>query len=172
MLLYSHSNVYILSSVSRALVAKMTTPILNWDAIANESRGLFDPTQTEVFTKLRQALSAETGTADEVKQFVAFVSSYSPQRLEEAGLSPEDLVWNTWRVFTYTAARIPPDHPAQHGLVQVLLALEASDAPWKGLPDFGMFMRDEWNKCKRDLPTYGANSRLLPWWLHASLKIK
>lgn len=123
---------------------KMTTTALNFDAITNEDRGLFDSIQSEVLAQLQQTLTA----SDSVSQFVTYLTSYSPDKLSKAGLRPEDFRWNTWKVFTYAAACIPPDHPAQDALVQILLALQASEAPWKDLPEFSMFMRDEWNESK------------------------
>lgn len=133
---------------------KMTTTALNFDAITNEDRGLFDSIQSEVLAQLQQALTASKGAAgdNDISQFVAYLTSYSPDKLSKAGLGPEDFRWNTWKVFIYAAACIPPDHPAQDALVQILLALKAAEAPWKGLPEFSMFMRDEWNDSKTNHP--------------------
>lgn len=126
----------------------MTTTTLNFDTITNEDRGLFNDIQSEVFTQLQQTLNASKGPTgdDKVGQFVAYLTSYSPDKLAKADLRPEDFTWNTWKVFTYTAACIPPDHPVQDDLVQILLGLQAAEAPWKDLAEFGMFMRDEWNE--------------------------
>lgn len=128
----------------------MSTTTLNFDTITSNDRGLFDDIQSEVFTQLQQTLTAAKGSTgdDNVGQFVAYLTSYSPDKLGKAGLRPEDFTWNSWKVFTYTAACIPPDHAAHGILVQVLLALKAAEAPWKDLPEFGMFMRDEWNESK------------------------
>lgn len=128
----------------------MTTTTLNFDTITNEDRGLFNDIQSEVFTQLQQTLNASKGPTgdDKVGQFVAYLTSYSPDKLAKADLRPEDFTWNTWKVFTYTAACIPPDHPVQDDLVQILLGLQAAEAPWKDLAEFGMFMRDEWNESK------------------------
>lgn len=133
----------------------MITTTLNFDAITNEDRGLFDGIQSEVLAQLQQTLTTAKGATgdDKVGQFVAFLTSYSPDRLDKAGLRPEDFTWNTWKVFTYAASCIPPDHPAQDTLVQILLALQAAEAPWKDLPEFSMFMRDEWNESKMTPPT-------------------
>lgn len=143
-----------LHPVNPAPSLKMTTTALNFDAITNEDRGLFDSIQSEVLVQLQQALIASRGaTADDsVSQFVAYLTSYSPDKLSKAGLRPEDFRWNTWKVFTYAASCIPPDHPAQDALVQILLALQAAEAPWKDLPEFSMFMRDEWNESKTQRP--------------------
>ncbi|KAG6354092.1 hypothetical protein INS49_005063 [Diaporthe citri] len=132
----------------------MTTTTLNFDTITNEDRGLFNGIQSEVFTQLQQTLTASKGPTidDKVGQFVAYLTSYGPDKLNKADLRPEDFTWNTWKVFTYTAACIPPDHSAQNVLVQILLALQAAEAPWKDLPEFSMFMRDEWNES----PTFEA----------------
>lgn len=126
----------------------MTTTTLNFDTITNEERGLFDKTQSEVLAQLQQTLTTSKGPTgdDQVGRFVAYLTSYSPDKLDKAGLRPEDFTWNTWKVFTYTAACVPPEHHAQDVLVQILLALQAAEAPWKDLPEFSMFMRDEWNE--------------------------
>lgn len=127
---------------------KMTTAVLKFDAITNEDRGLFDGIQSEVLSQLQQSISSDKGASgeDNVGQFVTYLTTYNPEKLKKAGYSPADFTWNTWKVFTYTAACIPPDHIAQSSLVQILLALQAAEAPWKDLPEFGMFMRDEWNE--------------------------
>lgn len=128
----------------------MSITTLNFDTITSNDRGLFDDIQSEVFTQLQQTLTAAKGSTgdDNVGQFVTYLTSYSPDKLDKAGLRPEDFTWNSWKVFTYTAACIPPDHAAHDILVQILLALKAAEAPWKDLPEFSMFMRDEWNESK------------------------
>lgn len=141
----------------------MITTTLNFDAITNEDRGLFDGIQTEVLAQLQQTLNASKGATgdDKVGQFVTYLTSYSPDKLDKASLRPEDFRWNTWKVFTYAAACIPAEHPAQDALVQILLALQNADAPWKDLPEFSMFMRDEWNESKLMSPTEPPSGRYL-----------
>ncbi|KAI3391797.1 hypothetical protein diail_6787 [Diaporthe ilicicola] len=126
----------------------MIPTTLNFDAITNEDRGLFDDIQSDVLSKLQQTISTAEGVSgdDKAGQFVAYLTSYSPEKLENAGYGPSGLPWNMWKVFTYTAACIPPDHPAHNVLIQILLALQAAEAPWNDLPEFGWFMRDEWNQ--------------------------
>jgi hypothetical protein len=129
----------------------MTTAELNFDTITKEGRGLFDNIQSEVLGQLQQTLNAAEGSTGQddkitVQGFVDYLTSFSPEKLKEAGYGSADLPWNMWRVFTYTAACIPPDHAAQDILARILLALQAAEAPWKDLPEFGMFMREEWNE--------------------------
>lgn len=140
----------------------MSTTALNFDAITNEKRGLFNDIQSDVFTKFEQIINALNAVADDDKagQFVAYLTSYSPEKLDKAGLKPDDFTWNTWKVITYIAACIPPEHPAQDVLVQVLLRLQGSEAPWKDLPGFGMFMRDEWNESEMPSTTPSPGSEL------------
>lgn len=141
----------------------MVATALNFDAITNEDRGLFDNIQSEVLAQLQETLTASEGATgdDKVGQFVAYLTSHSPDKLDKAGLRPEDFRWNSWKVFTYTAACVPPDHPAQNVLVQILLALQAAEAPWKDLPEFSMFMRDEWNESKYHPPPPQSHLRAI-----------
>lgn len=127
----------------------MTTTILKFDAITNKDRGLFDDIQSEVCSQLQQIINTDnrvSSSFNKVRQFGTYLITYNPEKLEKAGYSPADFTWNTWKVFTYTAACIPPDHTAQNLLAEILVALKAAEAPWKDLPEFGMFMRDEWNE--------------------------
>lgn len=135
---------------------------MKFDAITNEDRGLFDGIQSEVLSQLQQTLSSDKEVSGEGKvgQFVKYLTTYNPEKLKKAGYSPADFTWNMWKVFTYTAACIPPDHTAQNVLVQILLALQAAEAPWKDLPEFGMFMRDEWNESET------TSSTEPPWAYH------
>ncbi|ROW07903.1 hypothetical protein VMCG_03448 [Cytospora schulzeri] len=132
----------------------MSTTALTFDAITNEERGLFDDIRFDVYTKFEQVINALNTVADDDKagQLVAYLTSYSPEKLDKAGLNPDDFTEYTWTVVTYIAACIPPEHPAQDVLVQVLLRLQGSEEPWKDLPGFGMFMRHMWNKS----PTFDA----------------
>lgn len=140
----------------------MVITTLNFDAITNEDRGLFDDIQLEVLSQLRQTLSTAEGSTggDKVAQFAAYLTSYNPEKLEKVGYGSSGLPWNMWKVFTYTAACIPPDHPAQDILVQILVVLQAAEEPWKDLPEFGMFMRDEWNES--EIPSSTERTLSLP----------
>lgn len=130
----------------------MATAVLNFDAITDEGRGLFDDIQFEIVTQLQKTINTTKGVSGDDKheadQFVAYLtSSYITDKLKSLPGSEEyPFTWSLWKVFTYAAACTPPEHPGQNVLVQILLALQASETQWKDLPAFAMFMRDEWNE--------------------------
>lgn len=130
----------------------MATTTLNFDAITDEGRGLFDDIQFEILTKLQETISTPKGVSGDHKheadQFVASLTSpHITEKLKSLpGSEQYGYTSDLWQVFTYAAACTPPDHPGQDVLVQILLALQASETQWRDLPMFGIYMRDEWNE--------------------------
>ncbi|KAG2420008.1 hypothetical protein HFD88_004805 [Aspergillus terreus] len=94
-----------------------------------------------LFESLAAYLQPSTTTpaatiADEINQ-----SALSQLRSAEPDIEP--FLWEIWKLFIAIARQIPPDHPSQDRLVDVVQALEDTRL-WTDLPVLGPSMREAW----------------------------
>lgn len=96
-------------------------------------------------------LSPPTSPERKAEHFVDNLVKFSS--VEKSGLLPEDFVWQFWDVLINIASQVPPCSPEQDVLVETVILLEAigeGDKPenqiWKDLPDFGIAVRESWNR--------------------------
>ncbi|KAI1482447.1 hypothetical protein F4774DRAFT_371320 [Daldinia eschscholtzii] len=89
----------------------------------------------------------EEKAEDFVNRLVKFPS------FDKLRLHPDDFVWSFWEALLDIASDVSPCSPEQDVLVKSVLLLEAignnekpEEKMWKNLPDFGIAVRESWNR--------------------------
>jgi len=123
----------------------MSVEPLDFESLKDEERGLLSDADLHILNCFESAInsSPEPNVDEKAKRFVTDLIASAPER--RSGTDAESFVMSTWQVLTYIASRIPYRHYGQDVLVRIVGMLDAAGETWKGLPGFGISMRDSWN---------------------------
>ncbi|ESZ92739.1 hypothetical protein SBOR_6851 [Sclerotinia borealis F-4128] len=121
----------------------MSTEPLNFDAITNEERSLFDNDDLDIVDLFQTAIKSSS-TFDIDKKAERFVTDLVVYATEKQWvLNTVYFQWRTWNILIYIAIAIPYKHYAQDVLFKVIVLLEEDvDKSWEG---FGPVIRSLWN---------------------------
>jgi len=123
----------------------MSVELLDFESLKDEERGLLGRSDLHILTFFESAIYSlpEPNVYEKAKHFVTDLIASTPER--RSGADVESFVMSTWQILTYIASRIPYRHYGQDVLVRIVCMLDAAGETWKGLPGFGISMRDSWN---------------------------
>ncbi|KAH8656690.1 hypothetical protein BGZ60DRAFT_384614 [Tricladium varicosporioides] len=145
----------------------MSVEPLDFESLKDEERGLLNDTDLHILTLFESAISSspEFNVDEKAKRFATDLVASAPDR--QSGTDAESYVMSTWQVLICIASRISYRHYGQDVLVRIVGMLDAAGDMWKGLPGFGISMRDSWNHSPTfELDTEDDRAFTLDEWLN------